>query len=240
MRAGDTEFIGPHQWRSSEQEQKALSIIKLVAVKHNPVGKKVETALWEMEEPIMKKLLLLGLVPLAALVLAQCAAGPQRWPEYERMADSRMMVIQDKIGDGLKTGALTPAQAQAHLARLEDLRREYRMLRDKPTYREEWDSFFRRLQLFEDEMNRDVAYPSRIDVPPPRIDDRIIAVQRRIDDARATGRLTPAQGRDYQARLDAIRADYSRMMEGRPVTYEERVDIARRLDLLEADLSRYP
>lgn len=188
----------------------------------------------------MRKLLLLGFLPLLAVVLAQCATGPHRWPEYERRAEDRLMALQERIGEGLKSGALTPAQAQAHLARLEDLRREYRMLRDKPTYREEWDTFFRRLQLFEDEINRDLVRPARIDVPPPRIEDRFIAVQRRIDDARATGRLGPAEGRDYQARLDTIRADYSRMMEGRPITYEERIDIARRLDLLEADLSRFP
>ena len=184
----------------------------------------------------MKGLRLLVLVPLA-LVLAQCAAEPQRWPEYERRAEDRMMMMQEKIGEGLKTGALTANQARDHLARLEEIRREYRVLRDKPAYREEWDSFFRRLSVFEDDVNRDLVRPARIELP--RIEDRIIAVQRRIDDAKASGRLTPTEGRDFQARLDAIRSDYSRMMEGRPITYEERADISRRLDLLEADLDRY-
>lgn len=185
---------------------------------------------------------LLGVVPLSLIILAGCAAGPQRWPDYERRAEDRMMMLQERIGEGLKTGALTPNQARVHLARLEELRGEYRLLREKPTYRGDWDGFFRRLDQFEADVSRDVAYPPRV-YPPgtdlPRIEDRIIAVQRRIDDARSTGRLTPVEGRDYQARLDAIRADYSRMVEGRPITFEERADIARRLDLLESDLGRF-
>lgn len=185
----------------------------------------------------MNKMRLLGIVPLAVVILAQCAAGPQRWPEYERRAEDRMMVLQEKIGEGLKTNALPPALAQDHLAKLEDIRRDYRVLRDKMALREEWDSFFRRLDLFEAEVNKDLGRPARMELP--RVEDRIISLQRRIDDGRSTGRLTSADARDFQARLDAIRSDYSRMMEGRPITYEERADILRRLDLLETDLNRF-
>jgi hypothetical protein len=185
----------------------------------------------------MKKMRLLGIVPLAVVILAQCATGPQRWPEYERRAEDRMMLLQEKIGDGLKTGAMPPAPAQIHLARLEDIRRDYRVLRDKMTYRNEWDSFFQRLDLLEAEINKDLVRPARMELP--RVEDRIIQLQRRIDDGRSTGRLTSAEARDFQVRLDAIRSDYSRMLEGRPVTYEERADILHRLDLLETDLSRF-
>jgi hypothetical protein len=148
-----------------------------------------------------------------------------------------MMMLQEKIGDGLKTGALTPAPAQVHLARLEDIRRDYRVLRDKMSYREEWDSFFRRLDQFEAEVNKDLGRPARMELP--RVEDRIISLQRRIDDGRRAGRWTSAESSDFQARLDAIRSDYSRRMEGRPITYEEREDISRRLDLLETDLNRF-
>ena len=166
----------------------------------------------------MKKMRLLGIVPLAVVILTQCATGPQRWPEYERRAEDRMMLLQEKIGDGLKTGTMPPAPAQVHLARLEDIRRDYRVLRDKMTYRNEWDSFFQRLDLLEAEINKDLVRPARTELP--RVEDRIIQVQRRIDDGRSTGRLTSAEARDFQARLDAIRSDYSRMLEGRPITYE--------------------
>ena len=199
----------------------------------------------------MRKLPLLGIVPIALVILAGCAAGPQRWPEYERTAESRLMVIQDRIGDGLKSGALTPNEAQTHLARLEELRGEYRLLRDRPTYQGDWDAFFRRIDQLEADVRRDLAYPPRVSPPPPppppvyppetdlRIEDRIISVQRGIDEARRTGRLTPTEARDYQARLDTIRADYTRMREGRPITPGEQSDILRRLDLLESDLSRF-
>ncbi len=65
-----------------------------------------------------------------------------------------MMLLQEKIGEGLKTNALPPALAQEYLAKLEDIRRDYRVLRDKMAYREEWESFFRRLDLLESELNR--------------------------------------------------------------------------------------
>lgn len=188
----------------------------------------------------MKKMRLLGIVPLAVILLAQCATGPQRWPEYERRAEDRMMRLQEKIGEGLKSSTMTPVQAQDHLARLEVIRRDYRVLRDKMAYRGEWDSFFRRLDQLEEEINRDLvrpASPARMELP--RVEDRLIPLQRRIDDGRSTGRLDSAQARDFQARLDAIRSDYSRMMEGRPITYEEREDILHRIELLETDLNRF-
>lgn len=186
----------------------------------------------------MKKMRVLGiLVPLAVVLLTQCATGPQRWPENERRAEDRMMLIQEKIGEGVKTNALPPALAQDHLAKLEDIRRDYRVLRDKMAYREEWDNFFRRLDQFEAEVDKDLGRPARME--SPRVEDRIITIQRRIDDGRGAGRLTSAEARDFQARLDAIRSDYSRMMEGRPITYEERAGISRRLDLLETELNRF-
>ncbi|HZD54692.1 MAG TPA: hypothetical protein VE080_00425 [Candidatus Aquicultoraceae bacterium] len=177
---------------------------------------------------------------LAALVLAQCAAVPQRWPEYERRADARLVLIQERIGEGLKTGALTTDESQAHLARLEDARREYGALRDRPATREEWETFLRRLDALEADVDRDLRRPPPPRLDLPRIEERILSLQRRIDDGRTTGRLTPVEARDFQARLDAIRADYLRMREGRPYTYETRTDLLRRLDLLEADLARYP
>ncbi len=185
----------------------------------------------------MKNLRWLGVVPVAVVILAQCAVGPQRWPDYERRAEDRLMVLQEKIGEGLKSGVLTPAQAQVHLARLEDLRRDYRVLRDKLAYREEWDGFFRRLDQLEHEVNQDLVRPARTELPT--VEDRLVSLQKRIDDGRASGRLTAAEASDFQARLDAIRSDYSRMVQGRPITSEERADIWRRIELLETDLDRF-
>lgn len=46
------------------------------------------------------------------VVLASGCATIQTWPDYERSAENKMVVIQENIGDGLKTSALAPDQAQ--------------------------------------------------------------------------------------------------------------------------------
>ncbi len=174
-------------------------------------------------------------------LLSSCATMPQRWPDQERIAENRMVVIQEKIGDGLKTGALSPDQSQMYLTTLKDIRTDYTALRDRDVTRDEWDRLNGRLDALDGEVSRAMtrpASPARIE--EPRNADRIIILQRRIDDGRTSGRLSPAVGADYQSRLDSIRRDYLRMTEGgRYATSEERTDISRRLDSLETDLNRY-
>jgi hypothetical protein len=149
-----------------------------------------------------------------------------------------MVVIQEKIGDGLKTGALTPDQSQMFLTRLKGIRTDYEALREKRVYRDEWESLLGRLDTLGDEINRALDRTTRIE--EPRNGDRIVALQRRIDDGRINRRLPLTEERDYQSRLDSIRRDYLRMTEGgRYSTNEERADISRRLDSLEMDLNRY-
>jgi hypothetical protein len=50
-------------------------------------------------------------------------------------AEDTIVVIQEKIGDGLKTGALTPDQSQSFLTKLKVIRTDYEELRDKRVYR---------------------------------------------------------------------------------------------------------
>jgi hypothetical protein len=149
-----------------------------------------------------------------------------------------MVVIQEKIGDGLKTGALTPDQSQMFLTTLKGIRTDYTELRERRVYREEWDKILGRLDALGDEINRALARTTRIE--EPRNGDRIVSLQRRIDDGRMNGRLPLTDGREFQARLDSIRRDYLRMTEGgRYSTSEERTDISRRLDSLETDMDRF-
>jgi hypothetical protein len=149
-----------------------------------------------------------------------------------------MVVIQEKIGDGLKTGALTPDQSQMFLTTLKGIRTDYEVLRDKRVYRNEWESLLGRLDALGDEINRALVRTTRIEEPANG--DRIVALQRRIDDGRSSGRLPQMEGREFQSRLDSIRREYLRMTEGgRYSTHEERTDISRRLDSLETDLDRY-
>ena len=186
----------------------------------------------------MKKVILLSVLVVFGLPLFSGCASVQTWPDYERNAESKMVVIQENIGDGLKTGALTPDQSQMFLTTLKGIRTDYTELRDKRVYRDEWDSLHGRLDTLGDEINRELARTTRIE--EPRNGDRIVALQRRIDDGRINGRLPLTEGREFQARLDSIRREYLRMTEeGRYTTYEERTDISRRLDSLETDLNRY-
>jgi hypothetical protein len=187
----------------------------------------------------MKKAILVTVLMVFGLALfSGCATMPQTWPDNQRSAENKMVVIQEKIGDGLKTGALTTDQSQMFLTTLKGIRTDYEALRDRSVQQEEWNSLLGRLDALGDEINRALARTTRIE--EPRNGDRIVALQRRIDDGRTSGRLPKIEGRGFQARLDSIRSDYLRMTEGgRSTTHEERVDISRRLDSLEADLNRF-
>jgi hypothetical protein len=186
----------------------------------------------------MKNAILLTVLMVFGLALFSGCATMQTWPDYERNAENKMVVIQEKIGDGLKTGALTPDQSQMFLTTLKGIRTDYTELRDRRVYRDEWDKLLGRLDALGDEINRALARPARIE--EPRNGDRIVSLQRRIDDGRISGRFPQTDGREFQDRLDSIRREYLRMTDGgRYATHEERSDISRRLDLLETDLNRF-
>jgi len=187
---------------------------------------------------LSRKFILLSVFMLFGLALFSGCATTQTWPDYERNAENKMVVIQEKIGDGLKTGALTPDQSQMFLTTLKGIRTDYEVLREKRVYRDEWESLLGRLDALGDEINRALTRTTRIE--EPRNGDRIVALQRRIDDGRISRRLPLTEEREFQSRLDSIRRDYLRMTEGgRYSAYEERTDIARRLDTLERDMDRY-
>ena len=185
----------------------------------------------------MKKVVFMTALMVSVLaLLSGCATTPKTWPDNERSAENKMVVIQEKIGDGLKTGALTADQSQMFLTTLKGIRTDYERLRDEIVQQEEWNSLHVRLDALGDEINRAQARPIRIE--EPRNGERIIALQRRIDEVNR--RLPMPEGRDYQFILDSIRRYYLRMTEGgRSTAYEERADISRRLDALETDLNRY-
>jgi hypothetical protein len=187
---------------------------------------------------LSRRLIFIAVLMVFGLALFSGCATMQTWPDYERNAENKMVVIQEKIGDGLKTGALTPDQSQMFLTTLKGIRTDYEALRDKRVYRNEWESLIGRLDALGDEIDRALARTTRIE--EPRNGDRIVALQRRIDDGRMNRRWPLTEERDFQSRLDSIRSDYLRMTEGgRYASQEERADISRRLDSLEKDLDRY-
>ena len=186
---------------------------------------------------LSRKVILLLVAMVVGLALFSGCVTMQTWPDYERNAENKMVVIQEKIGDGLKTGALSPDQSQMFLTTLKGIRTDYKELRDRRVYRDEWDRLLVRLDALGDEINRALDRPARIE--EPRNGDRIVSLQRRIDDGRMNGRLPVTEGREFQSRLDSIRREYLRMTdEGRYSTHEERTDISRRLDSLETDMNR--
>jgi len=186
----------------------------------------------------MKKVVLLSVLVFFGLALFSGCATTQTWPDYERNAENKMVVIQEKIGDGLKTNALSPDQSQMFLTTLKGIRTDYTELRDRRVYRDEWDRLHGRLDSLGEEINRALSRTTRIE--EPRNADRIVSLQRRIDDGRINGRLPLTEGREFQSRLDSIRREYMRMTEeGRYTSNEERTDISHRLDSLENDMNRF-
>jgi hypothetical protein len=186
----------------------------------------------------MKKFILSSLLVVFGLALLSGCATTQTWPNSERDAEAKMVVIQEKIGDGLKSGALTPDQSQMYLTTLKGIRTDYTELRDKKVDRVEWDNLNVRLDALSDEINRALNRTTKIE--EPRNGERIVLLQRRIDDGRISGRLSVTDRNELQDKLDSIRRDYLRMTdEGRYATDEERTAISRRLDSLETDLNAF-
>ena len=102
----------------------------------------------------------ISLTVLMAFVLALfsgCATMPQTWPDNQRSAENKMVVIQEKIGDGLQTGVLTPGQSQIFLATLKDIRTDYKELLDKEVFRAAWDRIFGRLDVLGEGIKRALA-----------------------------------------------------------------------------------
>lgn len=189
----------------------------------------------------MKKVILLSIIAVFGLAMFSGCATTQTWPDAERNAESKMIVIQEKIGDGLKSGALTPDQSQMFLTTLKGIQTDYTGLRDKKVSKDEWDKLNRRLDTLGEEINKALARPAKIEEPrEPRNGERIVSLQTRINDGKINERLPLTDGIGFQARLDAIRSDYLRITrEGRYATDEERTGISQRLDSLETDLSRF-
>lgn len=184
------------------------------------------------------KRLMWSVLLVIGIVLSSGCATTQTWPAQERSAENKMVLIQEKIGDGLKTGALTPDQAQSHLTTLKGIRTDYTALRDKRVYQEEWSAIQRRLDALESEIDKGRSQTSSLEAQ--NNGNRIVTLQRRIEDGRSSRRLPQAEERDFQARLDSIRRDYLRATDGgRSPTQEESREIARRLDSLEIEMNRF-
>ena len=200
----------------------------------------------------------------AALGLLFLSAGCASMPVYERNTETRMIVIREKIEDGQKAGVLTADQSGMYMATLRDIRTDYGGMKSKKISGEERDALQGRLDVLDkvvdkaltpprkksegpedtvwERMGRDLGILDRTEEPkPPTNGERMVRVQKMIDDGRNSGAFSLSDGDTYQARMDYIRTTYLKMMngEGTPTLAEKQV-IARLLDTLEADLNHQP
>ena len=190
------------------------------------------------EEGEMNKNNFLTVVLAFGLLVFSGCASVQTQPDYERSSESQMVVIQEKIGEGLKTGTLTPDQTQMYLTTLKLIRTDYTELRKQKLSRKKWNSLQERLGALGEEIDKALA--RTVKTEEPGRGERIAALQKRINDGRKSGLLPSNAGRDFQTRMDSIRSDYMRMTEGGKLAVpEEMADISRRLDALEEELSRF-
>lgn len=189
----------------------------------------------------MKKTILWTILMIFGLAFFSGCTSTQRWPDQQRIAENKMVVIQENIGDGLKTGALSPDQSQMFLTTLKGIRADYSALRDQAVSRDKWDKLQVRLDALGAEINRVLDRSTRpAKFEEPKNADRIVSLQRKIDDGKNSERLPLVEGNTFQDRLDAIRVDYLRITEGgRYATRDERMDISRRLDSLENGLKQF-
>jgi hypothetical protein len=188
----------------------------------------------------MKNFISLAVFGIFCLVVfSGCATMPQTWPDNERNAESQMVVIQEKIGEGLQTSTLSLDESQVFLTTLKGIQTDYTNLRDRRVYRDDWDRLFVRLDRLEEDIDRALIKPAPR-MEEPRNADKIINIQKKIDDGRISKRLPLREELEFQSRLDSIRREYLRMTEdGRYPSREESVDISQRLDLLERDVNRF-
>jgi hypothetical protein len=211
----------------------------------------------------MKKLVLFSVLLGSVLALFSGCATTRTSSAYERSTETRMIVIQEMIEDGQKTGALTPDQSRMYLETLKDIQTDYAGLRGKSVSREERNNFQGRLDVLGDVVNKaitrtkkneklkssfwervgqDIGVLSKTEKPKePTMGDRIIKLQKKIDDGRSGGAFSLKQGNDFQTLLDYVRSQYLLMMKGgRTATVEEKEVISRLLDSLETDLRQVP
>ena len=71
----------------------------------------------------MKKNAFATVLMVFALALISGCASMHIWPDHEKSAESKMAVIEENVGAGLKTGALTPDQVQ-NMDRIPTLQRD--------------------------------------------------------------------------------------------------------------------
>ena len=175
------------------------------------------------------KTITIALAGAAAIALSAGAAQAQRWlPIVERQA-----MIEDRIEAGLATGDLTAGEAarlRADMHALVRLEGSYRW--NGLSAREKVD-LDRRFATLHDSLRIARAEGRDYAVAPTwtSIEDRKMALDRRIERGLANGDLTAAEAEDLRADFDAIASAEARYrLDG--LSASERADLDARFDEL--------
>lgn len=182
-----------------------------------------------------KKSIIHYMIPaVMVLVLSGCTYN-QRWPGYERQVEDQLAQVQQAIGTGVASGEITKSEADHLLGRLDLIRDDYNDAKGEATPRSRWENLLDRLNDLQADVNEELIDADREIVGKFQIEDKLFALQDRINEGIRSDRMTRRQARDLQLRLDAIRSDYLEE-EATGRTEAETQDIYDRLEALEADI----
>lgn len=179
----------------------------------------------------MRQILAIGIAFLFLSCTVAAWAGP---PDQIR---GRMNSLQQRIDEGVKSGALTGQEAKRVQNQLNSIRSGFDSAVRNGLSDSEAKHFNQRL----DTLTKDV-YKEKHDREDTRsagqIDRRISELQKRIDSGSRSGSLTPVETKNLQSRLDEIRSHYGRAQKDGRLSDQEIRAIQTKLDTLAKSVTR--
>ena len=180
---------------------------------------------------------------LTFLVAAEVAYGQAQAPNYgtnDPGIQQRMQNQEQRIDQGVKSGALTPKETGRLEAEQAKIRQtEQRMKSDgqlTPNERQKLNNMQDRSsqQIYNQKHDAQTANVGQggagVNVNDPNIQQRMQNQQRRIDQGVASGQLTPKEAGRLQAREAKIKQDEARMKSDGQLTAKERKKLNKELD----------
>jgi hypothetical protein len=181
------------------------------------------------------------LVVIGALLFSGCATlSFQKWPDDQQNVQAMIITISQQVGVGLRTGAITIDQSQMFLRQLRVLRREADELSAKNVLHEHWVDLHRRLDKMEEEINTTFATSGIVD-EDVRSAVRILKLQMDLDNAINEGRINADEASAFRSKLQAAREYYIKItdIDGTPITADEKLTLARMLDVFTLELNKF-
>lgn len=179
----------------------------------------------------MKKMLAIAMMFFFLAGAVAVWAGP---PDQIR---GRMNSLQQRIDEGVKSGALTGQEAKRVQNQLNSIRKGFDSAVQNGLSDREVKHFNQRLDTLSKEIAKE-KHDREDTRSAGRIDHRISELQKRIDDGSRKGSLTPVETKNLQSRLDGIRGHYERAQKDGKLTDQEIRAIQTRLDALTKSVAK--